>query len=151
VLLAVLIAHLLQGGGQPGKLSADTGSAPSSFSPSASRNSPSPSLGPAIPAGFAGTWSGQVTQPPTDTYNVTVTFAAGQQAGTISYTGSDFTCSGDLNLTAVSGTKMTMSQDIIVGQKTCGNGTVSISASGPNSVIFDFESNPVASGTLTRK
>jgi hypothetical protein len=144
-LLAALVVHLLQSG-QPPKLSAD--SARKSASPAVS--SPTPSLGPAIPAAFAGTWSGQVTQPPTDTYNVTVTFAAGQQAGTISYTGADFTCSGDLNLTAVSGTKMTMSQGIIVGQKTCGNGTVSITMSGPTSVFFDFQSNAVASGTLTR-
>jgi len=152
-LAAFLAVQLLQGGGRQGanNLSADTHHPAVTTSPAPSGASPSASQGPVIPAAFAGTWSGQVTQPPTDTYNVTVSFAAGQPGGTISYTGSDFTCSGDLSLTAASGSKMTMSQGIIVGQKTCENGTVALTLSGPTSIFFDFQSSPVASGTLTRK
>jgi hypothetical protein len=151
-LLVALLVHLLQGGSPQGtsKLSADTHHPSATSSPAPSATSSSPSQGPAVPAAFTGTWSGQVTQPPTDTYNVTVTFTAGQPTGTISYTGSDFTCSGDLSVTAQSASKLTLSQGIVVGQKTCENGVVAITVNGTNSVFFDFQSSPVASGTLTR-
>lgn len=151
-LLVALVVHLLQGGGRQdtGQLSADTHHPSATTSASPRATSPTPSQGPVVPAAFAGSWSGQVTQPPTDTYNVTVTFAAGQPGGTISYTGSDFTCSGDLSLTSASSTKLTLSQGIIVGQKTCENGSVVITGTGSNSIFFDFQSTPVASGTLSR-
>ena len=106
------------------------------------------------PAAFSGTWSGQVTQPPTDTYNVTVTLVAGQQSGTISYTGASIsTCSGQLTVTSASATKMTMSQGMAQSmvQKGCSNGTVSVTLTGPGTLSFTFQSTPQASGTLTRR
>jgi len=117
-------------------------------SPSASI-SPSPSQGPVTPANFAGSWSGQVKQPPTDTYNVRVTLRSGATSGSVSYTGSDFSCSGTLQLLTASTQKLTFSQGITQGQ--CENGTVTFSRTGSSSVWFRFRSSgPVASGTLDR-
>jgi hypothetical protein len=117
-------------------------------SPSASI-SPSPSQSPVTPVDFAGSWSGQVKQPPTDTYNVRVTLRAGAASGTVSYTGSDFRCSGTLQVLTASAQKLTFSQGITAGQ--CENGTVTFTRTGSSSVWFRFRSSgPIASGTLDR-
>ncbi|MGH3304509.1 MAG: hypothetical protein ACRDOK_23070 [Streptosporangiaceae bacterium] len=147
VLVALLIAYLPRGGppASHGKLPAKTGHPAATASPT-----PSPSLGPTMPTAFNGTWSGLVTQPPV-TYTVTVTLTSGQSSGTVVYTGADFNCSGDLSLTSATATTMTMSQGIVVGQSTCGNGTVTVSLSGASSIDFNFQSNPAATGTLTRQ
>jgi hypothetical protein len=148
VAVAILLRMLLAGGGHGSNssLSADTGV--TSGRPSASA---SPSQGPVTPAGFAGTWSGVVTQPPTDTYNVTVTFAAGSTAGTVSYAGTTISCSGSLTLTKADARKLTVSQGIIQGQSKCENGQVTITLTAPDKIWFSFHSNgPIASGTLAR-
>jgi hypothetical protein len=133
--------HLAQGG-NPANLSANTsgGTGPSRPAPTASKGS-------VIPTAFSGTWSGQVSQPPSDTYSVTVTLAAGQSSGAITYAGAGATCSGVLTPTSVSATKMIMK--LGTAQKGCANSTVTISLSNPNTLTFD-EGNPAASGTLTR-
>jgi hypothetical protein len=96
-------------------------------------------------------WTGVVTQPPTDTYNVTVTFIAGKPTGTISYTGTDFSCSGALTPTRAAPQKLVASQGIIQGQSKCGNGQATITLTGASKLWFSFHSNgPVASGTLVR-
>jgi eukaryotic-like serine/threonine-protein kinase len=145
VLLVILIVHLTQGGNPPASLSASTGPPGGSAQPSASH-------GPVIPAVFNGTWSGEVSQPPSDTYNVTVTLAAGGSSGMISYTGAGADCSGDLTPTSVSATRMVMKVGIIQGQKSCGNGTVTITVSGTNAVTFEGGSQAAAaSGTLNHQ
>jgi hypothetical protein len=130
-----------------GSLSAKT-SGKASASPSPS---PSASHGPVTPAAFAGSWSGQVKQPPTDTYNVSVVLKAGATSGTISYSGTDFSCSGALNLTTATTKRLALSQGILEGQSKCENGQVTIALTGTDTVWFRFRSaGPVASGTLTR-
>lgn len=154
VVLAVFLVYLvLTGGSQPNRnrLSADT-SPPSRPTASATPTvSPAASPGPVTPAAFSGTWSGQVTQPPAGTYTVTATFATGRSSGTISYTGTGISCSGNLGVTSASASKMIMSQSIIVGRKTCSNGTVSMTLTGANSIYFSFQSTPAAAGVLTRR
>jgi len=132
-----------------GRLSADTGSA--STKPSTSAPA-SPTQNPITPAAFVGAWSGIVRQPPTDTYYVNVTFTSGTSAGTVSYAGTGFSCSGTLTLTQVKGQQLTLSQGIIQGQSNCENGQVTVTLTGPGKIMFSFRSNgPVAAGTLTRQ
>jgi len=129
-----------------GRLSAKTSG---KASPSASPPSASP--GPVTPAAFAGSWSGQVKQPPTDTYDVSVVLKAGATSGTISYSGTDFSCSGALDLTAATTKRLALSQGIIQGRSKCENGQVTIALTGTDTVWFRFRSaGPVAAGTLTR-
>jgi eukaryotic-like serine/threonine-protein kinase len=132
-----------------GRLSADTGATSKKASTSAP---PSPSQTPITPAAFVGAWSGVVKQPPTDTYFVNVTFSAEKSAGTVSYAGTGFSCSGALVLTQVNAQQLTLSQGIIQGQSNCANGQVTITLTSPGKIMFSFRSNgPVASGTLTRQ
>ncbi|HTA08777.1 MAG TPA: hypothetical protein VK836_09720 [Streptosporangiaceae bacterium] len=148
VVAAVLVRVLLSAGSHPssGRLSADTGVTTGSAAPSASP------AGLKTPAAFDGTWSGVVTQPPTDTYNVTVTFATGTSAGTISYAGSNFSCSGALTLTQASSGKLVVSQAISQGKSDCENGSATITVTSADKIWFSFHSNgPIASGTLARQ
>lgn len=151
VLVVVIVAtvfRLLQGGGSPDR-AATNGRSPSpslaaSASPSGKR---APSA--AIPHAFAGTWSGVVRQPPTDTYHVTVSLKAGAAQGMVTYSGIGFGCSGILSLRHATTTKLIMGQTITTG--TCEDGNVTMSAGGAGIVSFSFRSaGPVASGKLTR-
>ena len=151
VLVVVIVATvigLLQGGGSPGR-------------PPTSGRSPSPSLAASaspsgkrahdatIPHVFAGTWSGLVRQPPSDTYHVTVSLKAGAAQGMVTYSGVGFGCSGILSLRHATTTKLIMGQTVTTGA--CENGTVTMSAGGAGIVSFSFRSaGPVASGKLTR-
>ena len=149
ILITAGVVHLILADGShaaSGQLSANSRQA--TTSPSAT---PSLSRGPGVPAAFAGTWTGLVRQPPTDTYNVTVAFAAGAVSGTVSYSGTGLSCSGALNVTAATAARMILSQGIITGQSKCGNGRVTITLAGPRSLRFSFHgSGPVAAGTLSR-
>jgi hypothetical protein len=151
-LVVLLIVHLAQGGhsANHGNLSADTGHSASTSSSSPGTKSPSPTQAPTIPAAFSGTWSGSVTQGPA-TFTASVTLTGGRSSGSIAYTGADFNCTGDLSVTSASATTVTMNQGIVVGQKTCSNGTVTISANGLDSIGFNFQSpgSTPATGTLT--
>jgi hypothetical protein len=152
VVAAAVAVYLVEGtrGGPPASgLSAHTDkTAQKSRSPSPSL---SPSQGPAVPTAFAGSWTGLVMQPPSDTYHVSVGFTAGATSGTISYSGTDFSCSGSLNLMTARPTRLTLSQEIIQGQSKCENGQVTIRLTGTNTIRFSFRSSgPVASGRLGR-
>ena len=149
IVVGGLLLHVLLGGGhaRKGLLSADTDKTRSTPSPTASAT---PSRGPVTPAAFGGSWSGVVTQPPTDTYHVGVVLAAGTTAGTIRYSGPGFSCSGVLTLTTASSRDLTMSQ-VITGRSSCEDGQVTISRTGPNRISFSFHSSgPTASGSLVR-
>lgn len=157
VLVAVIIVgavatYALLASHARGRLPADTG-ARSRASPAASA---SPSQDPVTPAAFAGAWSGIVTQPPTDTYYVSVTFLARKSAGTVSYAATGFSCSGELNLAQATPQKLLLSQGIILGQSNCENGLVTITLTSANKISFSFRNagpgiGPVASGTLIRQ
>jgi hypothetical protein len=152
VVAVIAMIHVLQSSGHPSNAachqSVDTGAsghASASASPSLS-----PNPGPVTPAAFAGSWSGLVRQPQTKSYSVTVILKAGTGAGTISYSGSDFSCAGSLSLTRETTAKLTMSQDITQGQ--CMAGQITLTLTSGSSVSFDFSnSGPVAAtGTLTK-
>jgi hypothetical protein len=132
--------------GQPSansSLSAKNGHTSPSLSPSLS-----PSQGPVTPAGFAGSWSGQVRQLPVDTYHVQVTLRAGATSGTVSYSGA-VSCSGGLQVVTATTTKLTLTESITHGK--CDNGDVTITHVGSNSIRFRFSSSgPSATGTLNR-
>jgi hypothetical protein len=118
-------------------------------------NSPSPSSpisnGPVTPAAFVGSWSGRVRQEPKDTYTVRVTFKADARYGSISYSGIGISCSGVLELVNATATELTLNQGITQG-KQCGNGQVTITRAGRDTIGFRFSgSGPVASGTLNRR
>jgi hypothetical protein len=111
---------------------------------------PSATVPAATPAAFAGDWSGHVHQPPTDLV-VTVTFTKGASAGTVTYTGTDLSCSGALDLTKVTSRRLTFSQGTLKGQSICFGGTVTITLTGSTSVWFSFRgTGPAATGTLTK-
>ena len=116
--------------------------------------SPTPSPSPSVrtPAAFAGSWAGLVQQPPTDTYDVTVTLAAGATSGTVSYSGTNFNCSGTLTLTAATASELSLSQGIVQGQSDCENGRVTIKLTSAGSVWFSFHSDgPTAAGRLQHR
>jgi eukaryotic-like serine/threonine-protein kinase len=132
-----------------GKLSADTRATSKTASAGASA---SPTQDPVTPAEFVGAWSGVVQQPPSDTYYVNVTLSAGTSAGTVSYAGAGFSCSGALTLTQVNSQQLLLSQGIILGQSNCENGQVTITLTSPGKIMFSFHSNgPAAAGTLIRQ
>ena len=115
---------------------------------------PTPSASPSarIPTAFAGSWAGLVRQPPTDTYHVTVTLATGATSGTVSYSGTNFSCSGTLTLTAATASELSLSQGIVHGRSDCENGRVTIKLSSSGSVWFSFHSDgPTAAGRLQHR
>jgi len=112
--------------------------------------SPSVTTVPVVPARFAGHWTGQVQQPPTDTYAVTVSLTNGATFGTVSYSASNFSCSGTLTLIRATASKLSMHQDISSGQ--CQNGQVTLAMTSSGSIAFSFRNKGpvVASGPLNR-
>ena len=91
-------------------------------------------------------------QPPIDTYHVSVGFTSGATSGTISYSGTSFSCSGELNLVTATPTVLTLSQGIIHGQSKCENGQVTITLTSTHTIRFRFRSSGgSASGTLNRR
>jgi eukaryotic-like serine/threonine-protein kinase len=122
---------------------------PTGASPSHSSRPPGPST--AVPADLAGTWSGQVSQTgPTDVFTVQVSLTAGATGGTVSYTSTSLSCSG--NLHAVSDSPGSLKLDQVITQGPCLGGTVTLSAGHGGTVAFSFhgKSGPSATGTLTR-
>jgi hypothetical protein len=120
-------------------------------SPSVSASSPAPS--PAIPAAFAGTWTGQVTQAsPPEVFQVTVRLAAGKRSGTIGYSSTTFSCTGELSVRSTTAAKLRMGQGIVTNQQTCANGMVTLRLLTGGSLEFRFagQSGPAARGTLSR-
>jgi hypothetical protein len=158
VLVAVIIVgavatHALLASHANARLSANAGAKSKTSSPAPSA---SPSQDPVTPAAFAGSWSGIVTQPPTDAYYVSVTFAAGKSAGTVSYAATSFSCSGALTLAQATPQKLLLTQGIIQGQSKCENGLVTITLTSADKIRFSFRNpgpatGPVAAGTLTRQ
>jgi hypothetical protein len=146
VLGGVALIHLTQdnGSAKPGAKAHGSHPGHGSPSPAAARSSP-----PVTPAVFAGTWRGQLRQLPNDVYSVTVLLAGGGTGGSVSYSGTDVSCSGSLTLTRATSSKLVMSQAITKGG--CDDGTVTITLSAATSIRFSFSSTgPQASGTLTK-
>ncbi len=155
----VIVIHRDQNaGGQHGK----PGSAgkPALTAPASASSSPGPLSGqsaspaPTVPAALAGTWAGQVTQSsPADVFDVRLVLSAGPGTSSIAYSGTTFSCAGQLTLTSASGQALRLSQGIVQGQTTCANGVVTIAPTASGTLEFSFHgrSGPAASGTLVRQ
>ena len=156
--LAIAVAvHVLQNQGS-GPASADRRASVAQLpagSSGSTRSSPSRSAvaAPAgsIPGTFAGSWSGQANQQ-ADVFTVHVKLAKGASGGSIRYSGTAFSCTGQLSLVADSGDTLTMHQGITVGRQTCANGVVTLRPGAADSLLFKFTgaAGPAATGTLTR-
>ena len=131
-------------GGKPTPTGATTTQHPSHPS-----RPPAPST--AVPANLAGTWSGQVSQTgPTDVFTVQVSLTAGATGGTVSYTSTSLSCSG--NLHALSDSPGTLKLNQVITQGPCLGGTVTLTAGPGGTVGFSFhgKSGPSATGTLNK-
>jgi hypothetical protein len=151
---AVFVVAVI-GGAAVLHLAQDSGSAPgsnsrhprntASTSPTTSTSSP----GVAAPAAFAGSWHGTLHQPPGDTYTATVVFTAGVATGSVSYSGSDFSCTGTLTVTSASSATLGMSQKV---SKPCGDSPVTVTLqSGGAALSFTIKGTsqqPSVTGTL---
>src|SRR5262249_40376057 len=114
---------------------------------------PSPLPPPAVrvPATFAGTWSGQVSQTnPTDVFQAQVYLAPGAKPGTVHYSGASFSCAGDLVPVSDSAGSLKLDQAIVQGP--CAGGVVTLSRSPGNTLQFSFKGKqgPMATGTLAK-
>jgi hypothetical protein len=118
-------------------------------SPSAS---PSPTASPSVtlPAAVAGTWSGSVQQG-SGNINTEVKLNGSSPAGTISYSGTSFTCSGKLTLETSASRILRMNQEIVAG--VCLDGVVTLTREPDGSLKFNFKgaSSLAATGILTRQ
>jgi hypothetical protein len=72
-------------------------------------------------------------------------------AGAITYSGTSFTCSGDLTLQSSAGGTLTMHQEIVAGD--CLDGVVRLRQQADGALRFNFKggSSLAATGTLTRQ
>jgi hypothetical protein len=161
VVAAVLISHMLSAGTQTGALRPESNggtigsrSAASGTPTAAPSSRPSASATAAVPPTLAGAWSGQARQSnPNDIFSVRVTLIGGSRSGTISYSGTTFSCSGDLSLVSFAAGTLTMDQGIVTGQTTCANGTVTLRQGSFGTLLFRFQgrAGPAASGTLAKR
>jgi hypothetical protein len=154
VAVAFVLVHLAGGGSSPGAAPGGGSPPSSSTSPVSSNDSAAASPGPAIPAALAGTWQGQVTLSVAGTnLDVQVSLAPGAGPNTIAYSSAGApVCSGELTpeQAAASGA-LTLSQGIIKGQGKCGNGTVTLAASGSGlSFTFRGKGGAPITGSLAR-
>ncbi len=154
--LAIAVAvHVLQdaSSGSPARAvkpaSANRPAASRSPSPSAASRPPSPSPTVLLPAAAEGTWSGSVQQG-SGNIDTDVKLTGNSPQGTITYSGTSFTCSGNLTLKSVAHETYTMSQEIVAG--VCLNGVVTLRQEPNGTLKFNFKgaSSLAATGTLTR-
>jgi eukaryotic-like serine/threonine-protein kinase len=117
------------------------------------RPSRSPTPPPTVPSSLAGTWSGQAKQTnPFDVFTVQVILVPGTSGGTVHYTGTSFSCSGELSLVSSLASTLRLNQGIVQGQNKCENGMVTLSEGPANTLQFTFQgkSGPPATGTLAK-
>jgi eukaryotic-like serine/threonine-protein kinase len=105
----------------------------------------------AIPAQFAGSWSGTVHQSdPALTVTVQVTLTEGTAHGTIGYP--QLRCTGRLGLVSEADDQLTLGLTITSGQSSCVSGKVRLAAQRDGSLAFTFlqHGGDDPAGTLTR-
>jgi len=122
-----------------------TGSPSASPSPTASTSPPV-----TLPTSVAGTWSGSVQQG-SGNINTQVKLNGNSPAGTITYSGTSFTCSGKLTLQTSASRVLRMNQQIVAG--VCLDGLVTLTQEPDGSLKFNFKgaSSLAATGILTRQ
>jgi hypothetical protein len=157
VLAIAAAVHVLQdasSGATPDSANrpAPSRTATATASPSASASSPAASPSPTVtlPASVSGTWSGPVQQG-SGNISTEVKLTGNSTAGMITYSGTSFTCSGNLTLESSAGHLLTMNQEIVAGD--CGNGVVKLTQEPDGTLRFHFKgaSSLAATGTLTRQ
>ena len=126
------------------------GSAARPAAPRSSSPSPSPSSTVTLPAAVDGTWSGSVHQG-SNNVDTVVKLDGGSPNGTVTFSGTLFTCAGSLKLKSAAHQTFTMSQRIVAG--TCLNGVVTLRQQPGGALKFHFKgvSSLAATGTLTRQ
>jgi hypothetical protein len=143
VLAGAAVLHLMQNSGSPGSGGRGAGATGARSSPAASTSSPS-----FTPAVFAGSWKGHATQPPGDSYLVTVILTADAPGGSVSYSGTA-NCSAQLTVTSATHSRLVMTQS-----SGCPRGKVTVTLTGRQTVAFSFlgggKGNVPVTGTLTR-
>jgi hypothetical protein len=150
--LAIAVAvHVLQNQstGPPTSASRASGARPAGGSDTRRTTSATP--GATIPASLAGSWSGQARQQ-ADVFSVRVKLKPGATSGEIHYSGTAFTCTGRLSLVSEVNGGLTMHQGIVVGQRTCADGVVTLRPEPSGSLRFRFTgaAGPTADGSLTK-
>jgi hypothetical protein len=151
--LAIGVAvHVLQDASSSPPRAVNPASATRPDSSKSSSRQASPTVSPTItlPASVAGTWSGSVQQGSGD-INTDVKLNGNSPQGTITYSGTSFTCSGNLTLVSTAGGTLTMDQEIVAG--ICLNGVVKLRQTPDGALRFDYKgaSSLAATGTLTRQ
>ncbi len=144
VLIAAVVGFLLvQGGSPPKHPAAAAGDHKQATSPASSST-------PTVPAGFGGTWSGSVSQLSVS-FTTTIKLTAGSSTGSMTYTGNQLTCAGDLTLISASSSTAVLSLGIVGNDSNCDGGRVSLLRTAGQAVRLTFRSNgATATGTLTR-
>jgi len=139
-----------QGSRSPGAAKPPPPDGPSGAAPSASAlRLPTPAA--EVPAALAGTWSGQVSQTnPADVFQVQVNLAPGANSGSVHYSGTSFSCAGDLVPVSQSAGRLKLDQVIVKGP--CSGGVVTVSPGPGNTLQFSFrgKQGPMATGTLKK-
>src|SRR3984957_3675210 len=145
--IVTLVARMLDGPGTPRASPPKT--TERSGLPTPAATPPAPAV--KTPAAYAGAWSGQVQQPPNDTYHVALTLHRGSTIGTVRYQTAGVTAfSCVLNLTGASGRQLIFSE---AGQGNCTAGTVTVAfrRAGTTSLSYTFRGGgAVATGSLER-
>ena len=155
--LAIAVAvHVLQDASSTHgpAVSPDSANRPAASHTGSRSASPSPKASPSppdtLPASVAGTWSGSVQQG-SGNINTQVKLSGNSPAGTISYSGTSFTCSGKLTLQTSASRVLRMNQQIVAG--VCLDGLVTLTQEPDGSLKFNFKgaSSLAATGILTRQ
>jgi hypothetical protein len=146
-LLVLLVVHLVQNTGtRPPAAGGKIKDPSASVAPRSTTASPTPTA--VTPPAFAGRWAGPVSQPDAS-FNVTVNLTSGHNSGSISYSGSNLSCTGVLRVATQTARQLTLSQTVSSGP--CLAGTVTLTKSGSSSVQFNFSSSgTTANGTLNK-
>jgi hypothetical protein len=145
VVVAAVVGFLLVQGGGSGQHPAA-----GSTSPRPKKSSPSSSATPTIPAGFAGTWSGQVSQLSV-AFTTTIKLTAGAATGSMIYAGNQLSCSGDLTLVSATSRSAVLALAIVGTGTGCDGGRVTLVKTAGHTLRLTFRSNgATATGTLSR-
>jgi hypothetical protein len=146
VVIAAVVGFLLLQGRSPSQHPA-ADNRPSGHSPS---SKPVSTVTPTVPATFGGTWSGQVSQLKV-AFATTIKLTAGTGSGTMTYAGSQLTCSGDLTLISATAHSAKLALGIVGNDTSCYGGRVYLIRTAGQTLRLSLRSNgATATGTLTR-
>ncbi len=146
--VAVRVLQNASSGGPAHAVNPASANRPASARPTSS--GPSPSRTATLPAAVDGTWSGSVQQGSVR-IGTEVRLTGKSPAGTITYSGSSLTCTGNLILKSSAHQRYTMSQQIVAG--VCLNGMVTLTQRPGGTLQFTYRgaSSLAARGILARQ